>query len=282
MLGITILVLAIATGIASVFLLGMIYDVAFGRGAEVVAAREAEARRWTPPFVTGRDLFQWARSIATVSVEEVLDRGPGASTAMDIVRQLDGGVARAMLPGVAPREASRPVACPEEGQGRIGVTPPEAIVLAESLRATLEDDELESLGKKVSTYGEWIAVGRSSTPCALQEDGCLCAAYDVRPMACRPCLAERAAARFPRARQHAAAGPDLVLDHTLPVGLGVVEGLTLGLERAGLDGNRYELHSALQRALACPDAGARWAAGEPVFLGCQPYREGSQGLSSRG
>lgn len=277
MLGIIILVLAVAGGVVTLLALAMLYDIAFGRGPEVVEAREAAARRWTPPFVTGRDLFHWARSIATTSVEEVLDRGSGPSTATDIVRQLDGGAARAMLPELNERDARRPVACPQEGLGRIGVTPPEAIALAESLRATLEPDELASLTNKVSDYGARIAGGLSPSPCALQGDGCRCVAYGVHPMGCRPRLAEGAAARRGRG-----GGSDQVLNHASAIGLGVVDGLTLGLEGAGLDGNRYELHSALERALACPDAGTRWADGEPVFAGCNPFREAPRRSASAG
>jgi hypothetical protein len=51
----------------------------------------------------------------------------------------------------------------------------------------------------------------------------------------------------------------------------MLAGLTTGLESAGLDGQVYELNSALSAALTTPDAAGRFARGEPVFTGCHPY-----------
>ena len=46
-------------------------------------------------------------------------------------------------------------------------------------------------------------------------------------------------------------------------------GLCVGVGQSGLDGNTYELHSALLRAFDTPDAEERWARGEDVFAGCR-------------
>lgn len=43
-----------------------------------------------------------------------------------------------------------------------------------------------------------------------------------------------------------------------------------GLERAGLDAERYELSGALVAVLDTPDTAARWARGEDVFADVEP------------
>ena len=281
MLGIVVPLLIAMVVASGAVLVAMLFDVALGDGAQAVVRREEAERRWKPPYVSGRDLFQWARSIATTAVDEVLWEGAGASTARDLVQRLDRGAARAMLPELGPKQTDLPVACPPEGQGVIGVTAPEAIAIAEALREAPDEEALADVRLKAATYRPWVAGGMAPTPCALQGDDCLCVAYPVRPMACRSTLAARAAARVGRGARDPGAGPDFAADHAVAVGFGVVDGLAAGLRRAGLDSARYELHSALERALSVPDAGARWAAGEPVFEGCAPY-QGARGSSTAG
>ena len=53
------------------------------------------------------------------------------------------------------------------------------------------------------------------------------------------------------------------------IGEGVSDGLAHGLENAGLDASKYELHSALVTALDTPDAAVRWAAGDDLFGSCR-------------
>jgi hypothetical protein len=49
---------------------------------------------------------------------------------------------------------------------------------------------------------------------------------------------------------------------------GVSYGLLDATEALGLDAARYELASAVLRALEVPDATERWLRGERVFAGC--------------
>ena len=45
-------------------------------------------------------------------------------------------------------------------------------------------------------------------------------------------------------------------------------GFCSGLKASGLDGNLYELNSALVAVLDAPDAAERWAKGESIFPNC--------------
>lgn len=272
MIGFILLLLVAVAVVAAVIVFGMLYDVALGEGGHIVSAREGEARRWTPPYIGGRDLFQWARSMTMRAVDEVLREGADASTARRIVGRLAQGSDRAMSPDADRTHAERPVPCPAAGQGLVGVTPPEAIVLAESLRRDMNAKDLAALRDRVAAYDQLIAHGMSPAPCALQGDDCRCIAYGVRPIGCRPTLAAIAGGSLAGGDSDPGAGPESASDHADAVGFGVLKGLSQGLERAGLDAERYELHSALGVALASPDAARRWAAGAPMFEGCQPFR----------
>ena len=59
--------------------------------------------------------------------------------------------------------------------------------------------------------------------------------------------------------------------HAKAVTSGAEDGLCQGLESAGLDGNVYELNSALVAALDTPVGAERWAEGEGVFEQCKLY-----------
>ncbi len=56
--------------------------------------------------------------------------------------------------------------------------------------------------------------------------------------------------------------------HAYEIGQGVRSGLSRGIEAAGLDGNFYELNSALVVVLDKSDAADCWARGEDVFEHC--------------
>lgn len=63
-------------------------------------------------------------------------------------------------------------------------------------------------------------------------------------------------------------------------GAGAQAGLCVGSARSGLDGQNYELHSALLRTLDTTDADERWARGEDAFAGCKvPAECRGSGLS---
>ncbi len=58
--------------------------------------------------------------------------------------------------------------------------------------------------------------------------------------------------------------------HARVVAEGVEEGLVRALDMAGIDGNVYELNSAVAAALRTPEAARRWLDGEAGFADCQP------------
>jgi hypothetical protein len=230
---------------------------------------EGADHRWQPPYLAGRELFEWARSVSRGIVRDVVGEGPGADTPTKLQERIHPGLGKALLPDVAQEERGRTVACPSTGQGTIGVTAPEAIALAEWLRAQLPPEGLTELTEDVTLCDEWIGNGVSSPPCALQGEAHVCMAFGAHPVACRPTLATTLA----RHMRSESGGPEAVRDfgeaHVDTVARGVIEGMRSGLQRAGLDAKQYELHSALRRALARTDAGEAWARGEDVFEKCR-------------
>jgi hypothetical protein len=276
MLGFVGVMIAVMALIAVFGLIAMVFDVAVGDGKRVVDARRAEARRWRPPYVSGRDLYTWARSMASGIVEDaVYDVGSG-SVPTTLADRLNRGAARAMLPGATPEEASRPVRCPQEGQGVVGVTAPEAICVAESLRKQLPAADLQRLRDRSFGKAAQVAFGASREtdvdPCVLQGDDCVCLTYSARPLHCRPLHAATLARELELDLTVSGDPASSLADHMEMVGFGVSEGLVQGLDRVGLDANRYELHSAVALAIDRPDAAERWAAGEDVFAGCRLAR----------
>jgi hypothetical protein len=256
----------------------MVWDMAFGDGKRIVTARDEEARRWRPPYVSGRELYSWARSMTNGIVRELAQQSPNGAMPGELATRLNQGASRAMLPGAPSPDSLRAVACPRHGQGVLGVSAPEAIRIAEYLRRHVSEAEVTRLRDRAKKNAVLLmqTEGRivGSEPCVLQGDERMCVAYPERPFACRPLHASILAREL---------GLDLtaegdtsfsIEDHMEVVRLGVEEGLAQGLDAAGLDANRYELHSALALALERPDAATRWSAGEDIFAGCQVRRTG--------
>jgi len=230
---------------------------------------EPDSRRWRPPYVSGEPLREWAASVGRGVVRDATADGVVAGTAARIADELSPAMRQALLPEADPAERGRPVACPPRGQGTIGVTPPEAIALADWLRAKLTPEELQELIEDVTLCDEWIGNGATMSPCALQGDDQICMAYEAQPFACRPTLSTLLAAQL----REESGVPESVRGftdaHAETVAHGMRDGLREGLERAGLDATTYELHSALRRALSRPDAAEAWARGEDLFERCR-------------
>lgn len=276
MFGLVFIVIGIVAVVGVITLLATFFDMTMGTGPGIVSQREREARRWHPPFVQGASLRAWSRSVAEAVVDAVVGRAEGASLAGDLVAELDSGGSRAMLPTVSPVAASRRVACPESGQGTILVTAPEAIGIAEHLRRRLSGREVRRIRDRAALNGELIAEGGADAgvlPCALQGDDCVCRTYEVRPVGCRPLHAATIGSAVGLGARRVDDGEPGWEAHTEEVGRGLAEGLSRGLERAGLDADRYELNAALVAVLDTPDAAARWARGENIFagVGADPY-----------
>lgn len=269
MTGFVIATLVVGAVVAGAFGLAMLFDMALAGGARTVALKDAERRRWRPPFVQGRELFEWARATASGTVDRVLREPPDADTPRRLTMALEEGLEHAMVPGSAGRAPPRTVPCPEVGQGVIALTAPEAITLAECLREGMSAADLERVRSESEDNVGWIrrisSVYGGDAPCALQQADCVCAAWPARPLQCRAVHAVSLA--------RAGGDDDPWLDHGAlrhaeQIGAGTLAGLRDSLRKAGLDDGLYEMHSALARALEVPDAAERWARGENVFATC--------------
>ena len=245
-------------------------EVAF-RGDRGRTEREEEVRRWQPPFARGGDLVNWARSTTARTVGKWLAGKPTAATPSKLAAELHEGATRAMLPLAPERETRRTVACPEEGQGMIGITAPEAIEIADYIRRNLsraERDRIYDLAlenaKKMADLGH-TQLSVDETPCPLQGDDCVCRTYEARPLRCRPLHAATIARQLGLETSGAAGEIPPWASHMLSIEQGVEEGLIRSLESAGLDANLYELNDALVTALDTPDAAERWKQGDGVF-----------------
>ncbi len=156
----------------------------------------------------------------------------------------------------------------------VTVAPPEAFAIAAYLRAHYDAEELRQVREHIDrnalradrlTRDEYIA---ALIPCALRTPDGNCRVYPVRPLACAGFLSTSREACEAEFRRVPGREPVPVDRYAQAVGLGVSLGLKDGCRQAGLDGQFYELHHALQRIWDDPDAAQRWAAGANVFAGC--------------
>lgn len=166
----------------------------------------------------------------------------------------------------------RIVACPEAGQGRVGVTAPEALAIAAHIRKNKSRAEQKRIYELAVENAKKIASRPSGDPtphpCALQGSNHVCCTFALRPLRCRPLHAasiikETGQRTVPLPRPQPG-DPD-ARRHEEIVAQGIEDGMTRALKSAGLDANIYELNSAVATALEIPDAADRWARGDDVF-----------------
>jgi Fe-S-cluster containining protein len=256
---------------------GVCYEVVF-HGDRIFAEREQEAAAWRPPFARGEELLRWARETTARLVGRRLAQGRTASTPAKLAADLHAGATQAMLPLSSQWEAKGTVACPEEGQGMVGVTAPEVIEIADYLRRNFPKAEWQRIHDLACQNALRLApldqarFDEAQTLCPLQGADHVCCVYEARPLRCRPLHAAIIANQLGLSTAGANGEIPPWAAHVQTVEQGVEEGFVRGLEQAGLDAELYELNSALATALETPDAGQRWMRGENVFAGCQPYR----------
>lgn len=155
----------------------------------------------------------------------------------------------------------------------VEVTPLEGLAIASYLQEKCSGDELHRLKLQLESNAlqrfQWRA-DTSTGPvpaCAfLGEDG-LCQAYHARPLVCAGVFSfSRAACQI---SQPGPSETNVPLDRSAKAWtLGISGGLQRALVAAGLDGNIYELHSIVLRALEVENAFQRWLKGEDIFAGC--------------
>ena len=119
------------------FVLCVIAIVIFARGAfwgEKDMAEEAKAiLTWRPPFLRGGALRNWAATTTEQLAQNRLRGKRTRKTAVQLAAELEEGAMHAMLPLARQAELERIVACPETGQGIVGVTAVEALTIAAHL-----------------------------------------------------------------------------------------------------------------------------------------------------
>jgi hypothetical protein len=227
---------------------------------------------WLPPFLGGNALRDWAATAAERLARRRLAGRRTGRTAGQLAMEMEEAAMHAMLPLVEDADLERIVACPEAGQGRIGLTAPEALAIAAYIRRNKSHAEQKRIydlavenAKKIAS----LAPGDPTPPpCALQGADHVCSVFSQRPLRCRPLHAafvtkERRDQETPSFQPPAEAPGEP--GHEQIIAQGMEIGVTRAMKSAGLDANIYELNSALATALENPDAAERWARGERVF-----------------
>jgi Fe-S-cluster containining protein len=272
---ISLIVLAVALLVCLVVIVALWLNVAMSSDRDLAGGSET-AGRLRPRFSRGGDLLNWATRTAAWIVRRRLTQNHSQSTPMKLAAELEEGATRAMFPLAPEREMRRIMACPDNGQGTIGITVPEVLGMAHYIRHNMSRAERKRIYDLAVENTKRIAeldqadISADQIPCPLQGEDKICRAYSARPLRCRALhtatIAEQLGLK-PAAGEDEA--PALVAAEV--VERGFEEGLTLGLRSAGLDANQYELNSALVRAMDVPDAPQRWMRGEDVFAGCRLY-----------
>ena len=252
------LLLLLALGISAFF------EVAFAGPGPMSPRRLAEQ---DVPLLSGDALRQWASGRARQVVAKYSQHPRKATTAIAVAHDIEDLTSRIIDNPQPRRSLSRSGRCDTARKGTISLTTPETMAIVDVLRHRLPRRQLQEIRSRAAKNAERLAAEEQTSPgggaavCPLlSPEGC-CVSYESRPVYCRGhCLnctgieCGPAAAAEPRDAAFAAS-----------VGQGISEGLAEGLTAAGLDGQRYELNSALVRALDVPDASARWARGEVVL-----------------
>lgn len=272
--------------VAGLLIVFLLYGLLFGACLAVallipksfLGAPAKAVLNWLPPFLRGEALRNWAEATAERLARQRLAQKLTGETAVQLAAEVEAGAMRAMLPAAELSDLERIVACPEAGQGKVGVTAPEALALAAYLRRNRSRVEQDRIYRQAVENVKKLAVRKSSQgdapplPCPLHGKDHVCCAYGARPLQCRPLHAVEIAKDlgghgFPR--ETSAIGADQGCGHEHTVAQGIERGLTRALKSAGLDADIYELNGALATALETPDAAERWAKGENIF--CKPH-----------
>jgi hypothetical protein len=229
---------------------------------------------WLPPFLRGEALRNWAATTAEQLAKKRLTGTRTGATAARLAAEVAEGAMHAMLPTAGSSELERIMACPETGQGMVGVTAPEALAIAAYLRKNRSRAEQQRIYDLAVENAKKIAVrarGEGDAPplpCPLHGESHVCCVYGTRPLRCRPLHAISIAKDIRRNSAPPAGSQAEAPDekgHEQTVAQGIELGLTRALKSAGLDAGIYELNSALATALEAPDVAERWAKGENVF-----------------
>ena len=224
-------------------------------------------KRQDLPLLSGDALRRWASGKARQVVADFALRPRTGGTAVALAHEIEALTSR-IIEDAVPRVGRRGSAeCERNHNDRIHVTTPETLAIVNALRSRLSRRELKQLRTRAEKSAERMAAieqpSKSLVPnrCPLlSPDGC-CISYESRPVYCRGlcsnCIGDGGE------RPLTSDQPDQAF--AAAVAHGVSDGLSAGLKEAGLDGQSYELNSALAVALDAPNAAVRWAGGEAVL-----------------
>jgi len=254
---------------------------------------EPQARRAEPPAadVVGRcpdktpqapappddsRLFELTAAQAAADAAEVLSQGGAELNVSELAaRALDAacqGIEQVVARTPSELQPACRAGCAFCCAIPVAVSAPEALYIAAYLQETLSAEAQIELRTHLSAraeerQGRTVDAGRTNQRfcCFLCEDR-QCSIYPIRPLACRgynslsrSACEEAFTGQDDRVHMH---------EGVREVAAGVIYGLILASKKLGLEWGRYELETAVLRALDTPDAAQRWARGERVFAGC--------------
>lgn len=191
--------------------------------------------------------------------EAVSARGQTPAEAVELAQVLHRTAVRLLRRHApAPQQAPTP-----GGQGTLGLTPPEALLIAAELQSRYRPPEVAALRARmranVQRLGQPAEVEATveDVVCPLLRADGHCATAGRRPIVC---LARNGG------RCVGCGVAELIDAHN------VQAGISAGLRAAQLEGEVYEPNSALLAALDSETLAADWLRGAPVFAACQRYR----------
>ena len=212
------------------------------------------------------------QNYGTTAARECLMAGKSLERVQRLVRRvhrsLDGAIAAAMR--LSPEDVTvdcRPGCSRCCCSLRVGVSPPEALVLADRLTSSQDErdqkriERFTHVAQEVKCF-DLAGWSRRKTACPLLEAN-LCSLYSMRPLSCRGLATTDAK----KCAGFTGDSTELV-SHLLPHLLGgqaMLAGLQEGLRDVGLCGGPIEMISAVSLALTDETAGPRWLKGEDVF-----------------
>jgi len=278
----TIFITLTVTGLVAVaVLVALFFDVAFAGPGRLPARCELEGH-WKPPLLRGRKLLVWAETSAQIATRKLLSGGPSANLVNPLVREISDGTTYAIhaVPGQITGDDK--VGCPACCHSMIAVTPPEVISIAEQISDNRSSEEMRAIfdhaGSNTEKTSDTDDFGYNDVGviCPLLGNDDSCSVHSVRPLRCRGWSPSdrRQDAEIASGRTNGAAEMLDRHDYETRAHLvveGAQRGFCSGLKAVGLDGDLYDLNSALVVALGTTDAAQRWADGERLFAGCKLY-----------
>lgn len=149
---------------------------------------------------------------------------------------------------------------------KTAVTPEETLEIARYLQQTQPPEVVDEIREKACDNSRKVGTAdsaeyaRAGVRCPLLCDNGTCVALPVRPVQCR--------VRCELFGHEVSRADD---DRRRMILNGTEAGVSRAMTGAGMDGELYELNSALETALFVSDAAEQWAAGENPFEECVPY-----------